>query len=175
MSHIARLVNHRPDVARARKLDRFETAPEYYDFLHNKKTVKFHPHPTRCESGKYAPFELVLNSKIYYDGLAERVGEHLGVPPTHIRFWTVNASSGNPKTTVKRGISQNLQMILNPTGYTQLNSSQRSDAFYFEVLDISLAELDTKKNIKVTYLSEGISKEVSRKAKAASGRHSGLC
>jgi ubiquitin carboxyl-terminal hydrolase 7 len=146
---------------RSKKLDRFEDARDYYDFLHNKKHVKFVPHPTKCDAAKYPAFELVLNSKIGYDTLAERVGAHINEPPTHIRFWTVNAASGNPKTTVKRGLGQNLQSILSPTGYSQLNSSQRSDAFYFDVLEISLAELDTKKSIRVTYLSEGITKEVS--------------
>lgn len=45
-------------------------------------------------------------------------------------------------------------------GSTTLSSSQRGDAFYFEVLEMSLAELDTKKSIKITWLSEGITKEV---------------
>ncbi|TDZ12865.1 Ubiquitin carboxyl-terminal hydrolase 21 [Colletotrichum sidae] len=142
-----------------KKTDRFDDARDYYDFLHNKKTVKFHAHQTRCDAEKYPPFELVLSSKITYDTLAERVAERLGVPPTHIRFWTVNSATGNPKTTVKRGVNQNLHTILSPTGYNQLSSSQRNDAFYFEVLDMSLAELDTKKAIKVTWLSEGITKE----------------
>ncbi|UZP44725.1 hypothetical protein NXS19_012537 [Fusarium pseudograminearum] len=44
-------------------------------------------------------------------------------------------------------------------GSTALNSTQRNDAFYFEVLEMSLTELDTKKSIKVTLLSEGITKE----------------
>ncbi|UQC82690.1 ubiquitin carboxyl-terminal hydrolase [Colletotrichum lupini] len=143
----------------AKKADRFDDAREYYDFLHNKKTVKFHAHPTRCNAERFPPFELVLNSKISYDILADRVGEKLEVDPTHIRFWTVNSATGNPKTTVKRGVNQSLQLILNPSGYNQLSSSQRTDAFYFEVLDMSLAELDTKKSIKITWLSEGITKE----------------
>jgi hypothetical protein len=45
-------------------------------------------------------------------------------------------------------------------GSNTLNSTQRNDAFYFEVLEMSLAELDTKKSIKLTWLSEGITKEV---------------
>lgn len=96
-----------------------------------------------------------------YDQLAERVGAQLGVDPTHIRFYTVN-SSGAPRITVKRSsTTQTLQSILSPTTYSQLNQNQRSDALYFEVLDMSLAELDTKKNIKISWLSEGITKEVS--------------
>ncbi|KAM5342649.1 hypothetical protein ACJ41O_013615 [Fusarium nematophilum] len=139
--------------------DRFEDAREYYDFLEHKRTVKFHPHPTRCDQAQYPPFELVLNSKITYDTLSERVGAQLGVQPTHIRFWTVNASTQNPKTPVRRGANPTLRQILNPMGSTALNSTQRNDAFYFEVLEMSLAELDTKKSIKLTLLSEGITKE----------------
>jgi ubiquitin carboxyl-terminal hydrolase 7 len=98
----------------------------------------------------YRAFDLVLSSKIYYDTLAERAGEHLGVDPTHIRLWMMNSGTGNPTVAVKRGINQSLHMILNTAGYSQLNSSQRSNAFYFKVLGISLAELDTMKNMKIT-------------------------
>jgi ubiquitin carboxyl-terminal hydrolase 7 len=95
-----------------------------------------------------------------YDKLSEKVGERLGVQPTHLRFYTVNASSNNPRTAVKRGQNQTLGSILMPAGYGQLNMNQRNDALFFEVLDMSLAELDTKKSIKLTLLSEGITKEV---------------
>jgi ubiquitin carboxyl-terminal hydrolase 7 len=139
--------------------DHFEDAREYYDFLEHRRTVKFHPHPTRCDPAQYPPFELVLNSKITYDVLSERVGAYLDVQPTHIRFWTVNASTQNPKTPVRRGANPTLRQILSPMGSTALNSTQRNDAFYFEVLEMSLTELDTKKSIKVTLLSEGITKE----------------
>jgi len=139
--------------------DHFEDAREYYDFLEHRRTVKFHPHPTRCDQTQYPPFESVLHSKITYDVLAERVGAYLDVQPTHIRFWTVNASTQNPKTPVRRGANPTLRQILSPMGSTALNSTQRNDAFYFEVLEMSLTELDTKKSIKVTLLSEGITKE----------------
>ncbi|KOS19761.1 Ubiquitin carboxyl-terminal hydrolase 21 [Escovopsis weberi] len=139
--------------------DRVEDAKEYYDFLEHKRTVKFFPHPTRCDQAQFPPFELVLNSKINYDTLTERVGAHLEAPPTHIRLWTVNSTTSNPKAAVRRGTNPTLRQILNPMGSTTLNSVQRSDAFFFEVLEMSLAEFDTKKSIKLTWLSEGITKE----------------
>lgn len=139
--------------------DMFEDARDYYDFLLNKKSVKFHAHPAKCDLAAYPPFDMVLNSKISYDRVSEKIGERLGVEPTHLRFYTVNATSGNPRTAVKRGPNQTLGSILSPGGYGQLNMNQRNDALYFEVLDMSLAEMDTKKNIKLTYLSEGITKE----------------
>jgi ubiquitin carboxyl-terminal hydrolase 7 len=143
-----------------RKSDRFEDAKEYYDFLVNKKAVKFHAHNSRCDPKEYPPFELVLNAKISYDQLSEKVGARLKVPPTHIRFYTINGTTGNPRGPVKRSAGATLASILHPSGYNSMNMNMRNDALYFEVLDISLAELDTKKNVKVTFLSEGITKEV---------------
>jgi ubiquitin carboxyl-terminal hydrolase 7 len=142
-----------------KSLDRFDDAREYYDFLEHRKTVKFHPHPTRSTEAQFEPFDLVLNSKISYDTLAERVGTHLGIAGTHIRFWTVNANTNNPKSSVRRGTNPTLRQILNPMGASSLNATQRNDAFYLEILEMSLAELDTKKSVKLTWLSEGLTKE----------------
>jgi ubiquitin carboxyl-terminal hydrolase 7 len=129
--------------------------------LLNKKAVKFHAHPTKCDQELYPPFEMVLNSKMSYDRLSEKIGERIGVDPTHLRFYTIHATTSNPRAPLKRTQNQTLNSILHPQGYGQLNMNQRNDALYFEVLDMSLAELDTKKNVKITLLSEGINKEVS--------------
>lgn len=142
----------------AKSLDRYDDAREYYDFLLNKRTVSFRAHPQKCDGEQYPAFEAVLNTKINYERLCEKVGEKLGVEPTHLRFYTVNASSGNPRAAVKR-THQTLFSILNPPGYGPLNMNQMNNALYYEVLDMSLAELDTKKSIKLTWLSEGITKE----------------
>jgi ubiquitin carboxyl-terminal hydrolase 7 len=145
-------------------LDRIDNAQQFYDFLAHRREVKFHPHPTRnANPEQWQPFELILSNKHSYDQIAAKVGEHLNVDPTHLRFWTVNAANGNPKASVKRGQSQTLNTILNPPYSTFSNANQRPDALYFEVLDISLTELDTKKALRVVWLSEGMSKEVSCK------------
>lgn len=99
-----------------------------------------------------------MSSKHSYDQLASKVGEYLKEDPTHIRFWTCNATTGNPKASVKRGVSQTVSTILNPPYSTYSNNNQRADSLFFEVLDISLSELDTKKALKVAWVSEGQSK-----------------
>jgi ubiquitin carboxyl-terminal hydrolase 7 len=141
------------------QLDRIEDARVFYDFLLHRRVVKFYPHP-RTATPEQESFTLALSSKHTYDQFATKVGEKLNIDPTHLRFWTVNVTTGNPKATVKRGQSQNLQNILNPPYSTFSNNNQRADSLYFEVLDISLSELDTKKVMKVVWLSEGITKEV---------------
>jgi ubiquitin carboxyl-terminal hydrolase 7 len=142
--------------------DRIENAPQYYDFLLHKREVWFTGHPTRTTNpDQFPPFSITLSSKHTYDQVASKVGDRLGVDPTHLRFWTVNATNGNPKASVKRGQSQNLQTILSPPYSTYSNNNQRNNELFFEVLDISLSELDTKKSLKLAFLSEGISKVVS--------------
>ncbi|MBE3048362.1 hypothetical protein IMZ48_38835 [Candidatus Bathyarchaeota archaeon] len=101
-----------------------------------------------------------MSSKNSYDHVAERVAAVVDAPPTHIRFWTVNNTTGNPKTPVKRSATSNLLSMLQTGTYTQAQQAYRVEAFFFEVLEISLDELEFKKNVKLTWLSEGITKEV---------------
>lgn len=139
------------------QLDHIDDARVFYDFLLHRRLVKFYAHP-RTATADQEPFTLALSSKHDYDQVASKVGEKLNVDPTHLRFWTVNITTGNPKATVKR--VQNLQNILNPPYSTFSNNNQRSDSLYYELLDMSLSELDTKKLMKIMWLSEGITKEV---------------
>ncbi|KAI0124385.1 ubiquitin carboxyl-terminal hydrolase [Xylariales sp. AK1849] len=148
----------KPTDEAVKKWDHFDDAREFYDFLCWKKDVRFWPHPTLSDK-EYESFILTLSARVGYDQLAERVGDRLKVDPTHIRFFTVNATNGNPKAAVRRAVQQNLHQILNPANTNQFNTQAKEYALYFEVLDMSLAELDTKKSVKVTWLSEGITKD----------------
>ncbi|ETS80785.1 hypothetical protein PFICI_08314 [Pestalotiopsis fici W106-1] len=155
LAKIPRL-SEKPTNGAPRKWDHFEDAREYYDFLVHKRDVRFWPHP-RCEKG-YESFSLTMPERLTYDQIAERVGDSLDVDPTHIRFFTVNASTGNPKAPLRRTAQQNLGQILSSDRNHPANAQAKSDSLFFEVLDMSLAELDTKKSVKVIWLSEGISK-----------------
>lgn len=150
------------DKSVVKKWDWFTDAKAYYEFLLHKRQIQFMPHPARCDADEHPGFDLLLNIRITYDQLCERVGNQLQVDPTHLRFYTVNNNaSGSPRTVVKRSVAQNLNTILSPQGYATLGTSQKTDALYFEVLEMSLAELETKKGIRLVLLSDGISKDVS--------------
>jgi len=95
---------------------------------------------------------MVLSSKFNYDKLADKVADRLDVPPTHLRFWTASAQTNGPKTPVKRGTGQTVQTILNPQ-YSAYQNAQLNDALFYEILEMSLSELDTMKSIKVVWLS----------------------
>jgi len=162
LGKIPRLGEKNPE--EAKRWDRFDDAKAFYDFLCHKRDIRLDPHP-RCDKPNLESFILTLSSKATYDQLAERVGERLNVEPTHLRFFTANAQTGAPKGAVRRGPNATLAQILNPQNYTQQSLQTKPNSLFYEVLDMSLAELDTKKNIKVTWLSEGITKTVSWKSK----------
>lgn len=131
---------------------------EFYDLLLHKIRVKFAPKVG--EEGD--EFELDLSKRMNYATLAIKVAERLGpdVDPTHIRFCPVNATNGRPKAPIRHVTHHNLGAMLTPgfqTYGTALN--QRNDALYYEVLEVSMSELETRKVIKVTWLPEGLSKE----------------
>ena len=135
----------------------YTDAREFYDYMLNRKTVIFSPRILTEEHEGI--FKLDLSKKMSYEQFSAKVGEHLKVEPTHLRFTTVNATTGKVKGTVRRNGGQNLSQILNPSYGTYGNSNQRDDSLYYEILDMSLSELDTKKNLKVIYLTEGQSRE----------------
>lgn len=136
----------------------YTDAREFYDYLLNRIMVTFYPKTgTEQEESK---FTLPLSRKMSYDQFSAKVGEHLRVDPTHLRFTTVLASTGKPKQPVRRGQAATLAQILVPSLSTYANSNQRSDALFYEILEMSISELETKRNVRVTWLPEGITKEV---------------
>ena len=138
-----------------------EDAPQFYDYLQYKRTVRFSPHPKNAEAYQHI-HEVDLSLKFSYDQIAVRIGELLDVNPTYLRFHTIAQSTGNLKNPVKRLQNQTLQSILNPSYSTFGNSNVRPDELCYEVLEMTLSELEHKKPVKVTWLSEGITKDVSR-------------
>jgi ubiquitin carboxyl-terminal hydrolase 7 len=90
-----------------------------------------------------------------YDQIAKKVGEHLKVDPFKIRFWYNSIGTDSPKTVLNRpqGTQANTQLadIISERMY-QTKQLQ----FWFELLDVSLLELETKLFIKVTWLDANL-------------------
>ena len=135
----------------------YTDAREFYDYLLNRKQVMFLP--KAAAEGEESTFKLDLSRKMSYEQFSAKVGEHLKLDPTHLRFWTINLATGKPKATVKRSLSQNLSQILSPSFGTHGNSNQCDDRLFYEVLDMSLSELETKRSCRVFYLSDGHTRE----------------
>ena len=136
----------------------YANAREFYDYLLNRVTVHFTPKSV-IKNADEDVFELALSRKMTYDQFSAKVGERLKVDPTHIRFSTVNATSLKPKSVVRRNLNQNLYQILNPQ-FSTYNANQRNDTLFYEVMDMSLSEMETKKPMRLIWVSEGLIKEV---------------
>ena len=135
----------------------YTEAKEFYDYLLNKINIEFVP---RVPEADLPTFSLTLSKKMAYDQFASKVAEHLKTDPNHLRFTTVS-TTGKPKQAIKYSATSTLNNILFPGPYNYSASAmQRNDALFYEVLDMSLKELEQRKPVKVTWLPDGLSKEV---------------
>ncbi|CAO1629496.1 unnamed protein product [Sympodiomycopsis kandeliae] len=115
---------------------------QFYDFLQNQIKVLFKP---RFEDVDYKQeFELTLSKKMTYDTMANKVGDRLKHQPLMLRFTTGNGPNGTPKSVLKRTSNQTVSEIVSPS-YLQGQAS----LLYYELLDISIVELETKRGLKI--------------------------
>jgi ubiquitin carboxyl-terminal hydrolase 7 len=134
------------------QLDNEVTAPEYYDYLDNLIQIPFSPRIQSDNNGKAnLQFYEMFSKKDTYDQLAAKVGARLNTDPSMLRFF-VNPTGGDvPKQLIKRVENQSLAEVLTSNYY---NTHTIAPYFWYEVSDISFAELETKKLVKVTWLDD---------------------
>jgi ubiquitin carboxyl-terminal hydrolase 7 len=137
---------------------KYTEAKDFYEYLLNKLSVTFYNKNTMTQEDS---FVLDLSKKMDYNQLAAKVGEHLGVDPTHLRFTTITATTGRPKAIVRPSQFHTLNNLFVYQTYSIYGSTynQQQDALTYEVLEMSLSELENMKLIKLVWLPEGISKE----------------
>jgi ubiquitin carboxyl-terminal hydrolase 7 len=149
-------------------------AISFYDYLLNRIRVFFGPRPGTPQDisleQEAGDFEIYLSRKDSYDTLAAKTAEHLSllskteIDPTHLRFTTVNAQNGKPRGPVKRAPTITVHSILSGVGAGGYGngygySNQSTDTLYYEVLEMSLTDLEQRKTIKISWLPEGVTKE----------------
>ena len=75
--------------------------------------------------------------------------------PLKLRFTTAHSSSNTPKNVIKRTTVQTLMEILQISHLAPPNY-----ILFYEMLTISIVELETKKFFKVTWLGSTVKEEV---------------
>ncbi|PIA54183.1 hypothetical protein AQUCO_00900614v1 [Aquilegia coerulea] len=122
---------------------RYPDVPSFLEYVHNRQVVHFRS----LEKPKEDDFCLELSKLFNYDEVVERVARQLGLDdPSKIRLTPHNCYSQQPKPApIKyRGMEHLSEMLVH---YNQVTS----DILYYEVLDISLPELQWLKTLKVAY------------------------
>jgi len=77
--------------------------------------------------------------------MSQKVGEFLRHEPFKLRFTTTQAT-GAPKTVLKRSLNQAVSEIIAPSYL-----SQQPATILYELLDVSISELETKRSLKVVW------------------------
>jgi len=117
----------------------------HYDFLQNRVMIFFKPKIE--DNDPHSTFQLVFSKKQHYETMAQKVGDHLRWDPIKLRFTTTNTSNGTPKSVLKRSLNQSIAEIIQPSYLTP-----QSTILYYEKLDVSIVELETKRSLKVVWM-----------------------
>lgn len=123
----------------------FHNPLQMYDFFLNRVVVHFRH---RFESPDFPDFFLTLSKKNTYDQMAHFVGDRLGVDPLKVRFTQSNGANGAPKTVVRRQANSTVAEMIQP-GYM----ATTTNLLYYELLNVSIIELETKKSLRITWVS----------------------
>ncbi|KAG0370870.1 hypothetical protein BGZ54_003296 [Gamsiella multidivaricata] len=130
------------------------TVPQHYEYLFNRIYVEFRPR--NDQDSTLESYTLELSRKSTYDQVAEKLAEKLNTDPLHIQFTAPSHPNGPPKNTIKRSTTMLLHEMLAP-GYAQ--QYQVPSVLYYEKLDISIVELESKRIIRVTWLGPTLKDE----------------
>ncbi|GES75615.1 cysteine proteinase [Rhizophagus clarus] len=98
-------------------------------------------------------FDLVLSKKWTYDMVAKAVAAHLSIDPLKLRFTSMFSTTDVPKSVIKRTTTQTLLEMLQPA-YSP--PAYVNYGFYYEVLDTSIADLETKNFFQVFWIGNMI-------------------
>ncbi|KAG0239645.1 hypothetical protein BGX31_002574 [Mortierella sp. GBA43] len=119
---------------------------QYYEYIFNRIVVEFRP--KNDEEGALPTYSIELSKRSTYDQVAAKLAEKLDIDPLHIQFTTASPT-GLPKNTIKRSTNLPLQEMLAP-GYA--HHGTQHNVLYYEKLDMSIVELESKRRVKVTWL-----------------------
>ncbi|CAG8484431.1 10701_t:CDS:10 [Gigaspora margarita] len=129
---------------------RIHDLPIFYESLFMRIIIQFKPKYLTVDREQKPEFELVLNKQYTYDDIAKHVAAHLSADPLKLRFTKAHPTTSTPKTVIKRTTTKTLSKILQNTFISLL---------YYEMLDISIEELENKRFFKVCWLGTTVKKE----------------
>ncbi|KAF9100159.1 hypothetical protein BGX27_000461 [Mortierella sp. AM989] len=131
------------------------TIPQYFEYIYNRIIVTFKP--KNEEDTTLQTYTIELSKKSTYDQVAAKLAEKLGTDPLHIQFTSASAPNGVPKYAIKRLTNLQLQEMLTPGSIHQGGVIQ--NVIFYEKLDMSIVELESKQLLKVTWLGPTLKDE----------------
>lgn len=133
----------------------YTSPPQFYDFFTNRVLVHFRPRYD--DMAIVQEFHLLLSKKMNYDQMAAKVGEKIQHDPMKLRF--TSSLQGQPKSIIRRS-AHNAVSDMIQASYT----NGPSNVLFYELLDISIIEIETKRNVRVTWTGAHNKEEVRQRA-----------
>nr|AAF01440.1 ubiquitin carboxyl-terminal hydrolase [Schizosaccharomyces pombe] len=130
----------------------YKSALDLYDFMAHRVVITFEPRYS--DDTNNGVFDLVLTTHTNYTDMARAVANKLNVDPNYLQFTMAHLPSRTPRSVIRNPSKFTLQNAI-PSTY----SHNQNVVMFYEVLDITLSELERKQLIRVHFLSNGISHE----------------
>ncbi|KAJ3300789.1 hypothetical protein HK104_003759 [Borealophlyctis nickersoniae] len=123
----------------------------YFDNIHSRVTVTFRP-KARDQKDREGTFELTLSKKDTYDHAAKILAEKISADPAKIRLSSPQTLSA--KQGLKRSPTLTVGEMLGPQ--QPVGNMMYQTVLHYEVLDVALSELDTKRYLKITFVDRAM-------------------
>ncbi|TFL07619.1 hypothetical protein BDV98DRAFT_558165 [Pterulicium gracile] len=123
----------------------YSTPSHFYDFLQNRVMIIMKPKYEES-THDHPEFTLILSKKQNYDIMSTKAAEFLRHDPIKLRFTTTHPPHSQPKAVLKRSLNQSISEIIAPSYLTPTTT-----VILYEKLDVSIVELETKRNLKVMW------------------------
>lgn len=133
---------------------RFATVREYFTSVYNRVMVEFRPKTDK----QLQEITLTLDRRSTYLTVARELAKALEAEPTKLRFTTAHSLTKQPKDVLPYSARLTLEImapgIPNATEYAHAVNieSVTRPVIYYEILDVSLVDLETKKSFKINTL-----------------------
>ncbi|KAJ3111095.1 hypothetical protein HK100_002809, partial [Physocladia obscura] len=129
---------------------RLATVTFYFDDYRNRLPITFkHKHDEK--EMPIPDIELVLSKKITFDAVVAKLGPAVKHDAAKIQLYSLQGHS--TRSLIKRSPTLTLQEMTNPGYYAQANNYNTGPSvLFYELLDIPLVELDSKRFVNVVYV-----------------------
>lgn len=142
------------------------TVPDYYASLYNRACIMFQPHPnSKNDNGTKQEVKIILDRTSNYITIAKKLAEQIKVEASKLRFTSSHPITNQPRDVIEYKPNTKLEEMLHnipkPSEYAQFISFDNvsTPVLYYEVLDVDVADLESKRSIDVIILGPTLRKE----------------
>jgi ubiquitin carboxyl-terminal hydrolase 7 len=140
--------------------------PDYYASVYNQTYILFQPTPnSKTGHGNKQDVKIILDRTASYIIIANKLASHLKVEASKIRFTSSHPITNQPRDVIHYKPGTRLEEMLpnlpKPNEYAQFVRFENvnTPVMYYEVMDVDVADLESKRSIDVNIIGPTLRKE----------------